>query len=256
MNAAFPTYYKNVRKGVLPKPDMDLDGKIDISDYLILEGIENAYVSIGENNSFAPLVRRHPEILADIDVSQEAAENYKNSFDFNNNGISCDFLETECMKMYVFGELESQYSDESALCSAIYEYKQEHPETAYHRISSEKMEEFITSNDIGFTAKTAEEAKDEDIAASVELIKSYSSYEQVYSSSIAVDGLKGDVNNDGTVDLGDAVLIMQFIANPSKYGVNGSDDRHITEKGYRRADVDGEGVTNMDALTIQKYLLG
>ena len=66
----------------------------------------------------------------------------------------------------------------------------------------------------------------------------------------------GDVNGDGTVDLSDAVLIMQSLANPTKYGLNGSDDKHITEEGYLRADVDGEGVTNMDALTIQRYLLG
>ena len=49
---------------------------------------------------------------------------------------------------------------------------------------------------------------------------------------------------------------MQSLANPSKYGINGTDENHITEAGNHRADIDGNGVTNMDAVTIQKYLLG
>ena len=49
---------------------------------------------------------------------------------------------------------------------------------------------------------------------------------------------------------------MQSLANPEKYGVNDSDEKHITEEGYRLADIDGDGVTNMDALEIQKSLLG
>ena len=36
----------------------------------------------------------------------------------------------------------------------------------------------------------------------------------------------------------DVVLIMQSLANPSKYGIDGSDDHHITEEGYLLADVD------------------
>lgn len=66
----------------------------------------------------------------------------------------------------------------------------------------------------------------------------------------------GDANGDGNVDISDAVLIMQSQANPSKYGTNGTDKGHLTEDGSKRADVDGGGVTNKDALTIQQYLLG
>lgn len=69
--------------------------------------------------------------------------------------------------------------------------------------------------------------------------------------------LRGDANLDDNVNLADAVLIMQYIANPSKYGVKGTDITHITEKGLLNADVygDGDGVTNTDALEIQKYIL-
>ncbi|WP_303825477.1 glycoside hydrolase family 9 protein [Ruminococcus flavefaciens] len=66
----------------------------------------------------------------------------------------------------------------------------------------------------------------------------------------------GDANRDGTVDLSDVVLIMQSLANPNKYGLNGTDKSHITEYGLTNADVNLQGgVTAEDALCIQKYLL-
>ncbi|MBP5378453.1 MAG: dockerin type I repeat-containing protein [Ruminococcus sp.] len=66
----------------------------------------------------------------------------------------------------------------------------------------------------------------------------------------------GDANCDDLVDLSDVVLIMQSLANPNKYGLNGSDKSHITEFGLSNADVNMQGgVTGEDALYIQKYLL-
>ena len=67
----------------------------------------------------------------------------------------------------------------------------------------------------------------------------------------------GDANCDDTVDMSDAVLIMQALANPNKYGINGTDERHITEEGAELADVDktSEGLTANDALRIQEFLL-
>lgn len=67
----------------------------------------------------------------------------------------------------------------------------------------------------------------------------------------------GDANLDGQVDMADAVLIMQSLANPNKYGVGGSDAKAITEQGKANADVDTstKGITTNDALQIQLYLL-
>lgn len=67
----------------------------------------------------------------------------------------------------------------------------------------------------------------------------------------------GDADCDGKVMLNDAVLVMQAIGNPDAYGVGGSESSHITESGKINADVsgNGDGLTNMDALSIQKYLL-
>ncbi len=74
----------------------------------------------------------------------------------------------------------------------------------------------------------------------------------------AADKLYGDANCDGTVDMSDAVLIMQSLANPSKYGVTGTHEKHITQDGIDLADVSerGNGLTSSDALSIQNYLLG
>ena len=61
--------------------------------------------------------------------------------------------------------------------------------------------------------------------------------------------LKGDANEDGDVNLADAVLIMQALSNPSDY--------KLTEQGLINADVIGnDGVTPSDALEIQKLGIG
>lgn len=67
----------------------------------------------------------------------------------------------------------------------------------------------------------------------------------------------GDANLDGKIDMSDAVLIMQSLSNPDKYGLNGSDESAITNQGMINADCcnTGDGVTNQDALAIQKYKL-
>ena len=79
------------------------------------------------------------------------------------------------------------------------------------------------------------------------------------SDSPTVIGIKlyGDANCDKEVTLADAVLVMQSIANPSKFGINGTDKQKITAQGRANADVagNGDGLTNADALAIQKYML-
>ena len=69
------------------------------------------------------------------------------------------------------------------------------------------------------------------------------------------EGLWGDANCDGQVNMADAVLIMQSIANPDKYGEGQPDG--ITAQGVKNGDVDnhGDGITNKDALKIQQFKL-
>ena len=63
------------------------------------------------------------------------------------------------------------------------------------------------------------------------------------------NNLKGDANNDGTLALSDAVAIMQTVGNPDTYG--------LTAQGEYNADIAGDfdGITNLDALTVQRKLL-
>ena len=82
--------------------------------------------------------------------------------------------------------------------------------------------------------------------------------EEYEASEINGEIKAGDANCDGTIDMGDAVLTMQSLANPQKYGLNGTSEMCITNQGIINSDVDDSiaGVTNNDALKIQKYLLG
>lgn len=62
-------------------------------------------------------------------------------------------------------------------------------------------------------------------------------------------GIRGDANEDGELNVADAVLILQSLANPNDY--------KLTKQGLINADVIGnDGVTAMDALEIQKVGIG
>lgn len=67
----------------------------------------------------------------------------------------------------------------------------------------------------------------------------------------------GDANCDNIVNIGDAVLILQSLANADAYGVNGTNPKHITDVGLRNADCNEvpDGVTTADALSVQKFCL-
>ncbi|MCR4638717.1 hypothetical protein [Ruminococcus sp.] len=73
---------------------------------------------------------------------------------------------------------------------------------------------------------------------------------------VEVSKEKGDANCDGQMDMSDVVLIMQSLANPNKYGENGTAKVHLTAQGKENADLDGNGLTVGDAQKIQMKLLG
>lgn len=95
-------------------------------------------------------------------------------------------------------------------------------------------------------------------------LKSYPYDESAYGGETSTDTtvpselLPGDATCDGTVQMNDVVLVMQSISNADKYGIEGSDKDHLTEKGQMNANVyerETSGITPNDALQIQKYLL-
>ena len=81
-------------------------------------------------------------------------------------------------------------------------------------------------------------------------------YTGTYQFNLGIT-LEGDANCDSELSMADSVLIMQSLANPDKYGENGTDEHHITDNGKKNADIagDNDGITNADALAIQKKLL-
>ena len=81
-------------------------------------------------------------------------------------------------------------------------------------------------------------------------------YQQSYDYNTNESTLKGDTNCDGQVDLSDAVMVMQALANPNKYGIEGTAEHHLTEQGKANADMNGDGLTVGDAQSIQRKLLG
>ena len=113
----------------------------------------------------------------------------------------------------------------------------------------------VTSEPVTTTSTSAVSTTSEKTAASTTTTVSQTSET---TTSGPEDYRKGDANCDGTVDMADAVLIMQSLANPDKYGVNGTDSHHITSQGLSNGDVDtgSKGLTSNDALEIQRYLLG
>jgi hypothetical protein len=98
-------------------------------------------------------------------------------------------------------------------------------------------------------AKYPESGGGVDIANVWDLTK----YELKYSSQ---ETIKGDSNCDGSVDMADAVMIMQALANPNKYGIDGTAEHHLTKQGKLNGDMNGDGLTVGDAQAIQLKLLG
>lgn len=71
-----------------------------------------------------------------------------------------------------------------------------------------------------------------------------------------LSNIYGDANCDYEMDMSDVVLIMQSLANPNKYGLEGTAEHHLTNQGKANADMDGDGLTVGDAQKIQMKLLG
>ncbi len=85
---------------------------------------------------------------------------------------------------------------------------------------------------------------------------------KVISANITVsqyddDVVYGDANCNGKIQMNDAVLVMQVLANSDLYGEDGTESTHITAQGRKNGDcyIPGTDLTNKDALTIQKYLI-
>ena len=84
----------------------------------------------------------------------------------------------------------------------------------------------------------------------------FGNVKKVSAVSEKTEFLRGDTNCDGGVDMADAVLIMQALANPNKYGEFNTEFNYLTALGRLNGDMNGDGLTVGDAQAIQRKLLG
>ena len=178
-------------------------------------------------------------------ISSKAFETFKNQ-DIMQNNLGSE-VETESV-FYMSGET-------SMMGTAIY-YRTSIGDYVYYYHSSIGEKLFPVDDFCKFQqaikdeyAKYPESGGGVDIANVWDLTK----YELKYSSQ---ETIKGDSNCDGSVDMADAVMIMQALANPNKYGIDGTAEHHLTEHGKLNGDMDGNGLTVGDAQAIQRILLG
>ncbi len=139
----------------------------------------------------------------------------------------------------------SQFDKTKAGTYTVYVYPTGYPEAKEKFTVTVKERETTTTKPVTTTTTTAPETEGTTTTTQPN--------EDVNASGI----LWGDANCDGGVDMADAVLIMQSLANPNKYGIDGTDAKRITSQGQKQADVDTstKGITSNDALQIQLYLL-
>lgn len=98
-----------------------------------------------------------------------------------------------------------------------------------------------------FTMKFYGDMSFEEAVTKENLYAAYPDELEIEPNPIVVDiVLLGDANDDGKIDMSDAVCIKSYIDNPSKYPIDK----------LRAADVNGDGaITEEDSTMIQKYLL-
>ena len=210
----------------------------------ILKGFKayGTYVIINGGDTYVEeYAKRNRNIDAVMDaVNQEtvfSAINWKNKSFTENADSEREYFQDYCKLVSSFGKdvYLLEYTENSSLIESIKKYCAENGYTYY------------ASSTLDLTApgqeKGSQPLKQENV--------------QNNSSDKEDQFLPGDANLDKTVDMSDAVLIMQALANPNKYGISGTDKAHMTEQGAANADVEGgDGLTSNDALAIQKFLLG
>jgi len=75
-------------------------------------------------------------------------------------------------------------------------------------------------------------------------------FKNISDAPAPVEAVFGDANGDGKVLLNDSILILQYLGNPDAYP--------LSDEALECSDVSnhGDGITNSDALAVQKYVLG
>ena len=200
-------YYTDVKAGLAPEPDVDMNGVIDENDYIYAENTLYSQTHTSQNINIVP---------------ENVMDNYIRNFDLDGSGVSGDAMDTLIILNYISRECGIDTSDLDIMAEKARGHYTEIPQN----------ETVVTMPIITTTGTTTAVGND--------------------------TGLNGDANCDTDIDLSDAILVMQALANPDKYEVGGTSKNHITVQGKKNADVDRstKGLTANDALCIQQYLIG
>ena len=216
----FTLYYRNVKSGYLPEPDIDMNGIIDLEDYI--------YADLLLNLSYA-------ESMIDSDIiSEQIKKNFYKNCDYNNNRMSGDLADTVCVELYIVKELGIQ---EDEVVNEIARYYKEHPDMDIYDYAH-----YVLPEEVAVADALADDG-DQVASTGIRSIKQFMSKIAIFKPR------SGDANCDGTLDMSDVVIIMQTLANPNKYV--------LSDEGRYNADIcsTGDGITLKDAFLIQQKLL-
>jgi hypothetical protein len=216
----FTEYYRKVKSGNIPEPDIDMNGVINFEDFIYADLLLNIYYAESKLNTDA--------------ISEQVKNNFFTNCDFNDNHMSGDLSDTVCIELYVVKELGIQ---EDEVVNEIAKYYKAHPEMDIYDYAHYDLPDSVAVADVL--------ANDGDQAASTGI----RSIKQFVSKIAIFKPRSGDANCDGIVDMSDVVAIINYIAYPDKY--------KLTDEGRYNADIcyTGDGITLKDALLIQQRLL-
>ena len=181
-----------------------------------------------ENDYYAAEITRYSQTHTDLGIDiipLNVMKNYVMNFDLDGSGVSGDAVDTQIILYYAERKTDIHHSDLENKIDVILGYA---PDPDPFMTTTSTMPAFIYGTfGYGYSTTTT-------------TTKPIETPETKRS---------GDANNNGVVKMNDAVLIMQNVANPDEY--------KMTDAGEYNADVHntGDGITNMDALSVQKMLL-
>ena len=231
-------YVVNVAAGILPEPDVNMDGVIDENDYYCAEITRYSQTHTDQNIDYVPI---------------EVMQNYVTNFDLDESGLSGDYMDTLMIREYVGYKIGEYPSDLELRIPVILGYKSAEPEEA-DAVTTPLVTSITTTTT---TATRAVNTNTETSGPDWSLLGITTTTTIADIGDTENNGKSGDANCDEEVDLSDSVLIMQALANPDKYDIGGTAPKPMTLQGKKNADVDKtiKGVTAGDALRIQQYLL-
>ncbi|WP_303834023.1 hypothetical protein [Ruminococcus flavefaciens] len=251
MAATYPDYEKAVQEGRIFAPDMNADGKLDDMDMEILSACYRV-ITVKEYNIdqivnvvkrwYDPMMfsrannGRYNENMNRPDWKPDGNAIY--ALDCNENGIACDDYDVLFAGIYIskYGSVDFDLYNEF-FASELYTQFENRDWRYYDRDSG-----FFRDMPYGVYY-------DYIVSLGDLLFDMDKANNQEPKAPKAAPYRTGDATADGEVNMGDVVLIMQSLCNPNKYG--------LSIRGEFNADVNNtnDGITNMDALTVQKRLL-